>query len=320
MSKKKTHKEYVLQVADLNPNIEVLGVYDGNKHPIEHKCKKCGCVWKTQPLHIIQGHGCPDCAKLQRPISNTMSHETFTTRATMLYPDIEILGIYTGTHKTIKVRCKTCGHIWHPKASCLLVSQNTSGGTGCKQCYTNRQTKNINVFKSELYKKNINIKLIGEYINSYTKTLFKCYECEKQCEWSTTPASVLSGHKSSMCTMSNGVVIIKKFLDNHSIAYTMEQTFEKCKNVYPLRFDFYLPEYNCCIEYDGEQHYSPVNFHGCSDIKSDMSFQQTKFNDIIKNEYCISNNINLLRIPFFELNNIENILCQHLLVKAGDAQ
>lgn len=320
MSKKKTHQEYINEVAKINPNIIVLGNYDGNKKKIEHQCKVCGHIWSPKPLCIIQGRGCPECAKKQRPISKTMSHNDFVNRANELYSDIEIIGTYINTHHSIAVRCKKCGYVWNPKASTLLIPHGKHGGTGCKKCYTKKQTKNVKIFKEELSMRNPGVELLGDYINSYTKTLFKCFKCDKMCEWYSTPHNVLSGSKSPMCNISSGVSEIVDFLNRNNIQYIKEKTFTDCKNIQLLQFDFYIPTYNCCIEYDGEQHYRPINFNGCSNKKAEDSFYTTQYNDQIKNEYCKKKGIHLIRIPFFEFKNIENILSNALLRKAGDAK
>jgi len=76
--------------------------------------------------------------------------------------------------------------------------------------------------------------------------------------------------------------------------------FDGCININKLPFDFYLPEKNICIEYDGEQHFR--------NIFSDKSFKETKINDNIKDEFCIKNNIFLIRIPYFKFEEINNIL------------
>jgi len=55
--------------------------------------------------------------------------------------------------------------------------------------------------------------------------------------------------------MSHGEKIISLFLDKYKIQYVREQKFEGYKNKTRLRFDFYLSQYNCCIEYFGEQHF-----------------------------------------------------------------
>lgn len=320
MSIKKTHEVYLLEVAQKNPSVEVLGVYNGNKVKILHRCKICGHKWEVKPIHIIQGHKCPQCAKIQRATSHTMSHNDFVCRVNKIYPNIKIVGQYINTHHPIEVQCLICGHNWTPNASQLLIRGH--GGTGCKQCYTKRQAKSTEIFQQELLQKNPNVQLVGDYINSYTKTTFRCNACEKQCLWDTRPMIILNGGKSPMCTSSNGVLKISKYLNDHHISYYREQIFEDCKNINCLPFDFYLPQYNMCIEYDGRQHFQPVNFNGCSDQKAMDSFQKIQINDNIKNQYCYAHNIKLIRISYIDENNINNILNTILfnMLEAGDAQ
>ena len=309
MSLKKTHFEYITEVSQKNPNIEVIGIYNGNKEKILHKCKICGCEWEIKPIHVIHGHGCPQCAKIQRAKSKTMNHSEYEKRVLDLNPNIILMETFTGVHKSIKVKCKICGHEWSPMAYSLLEPHNCGG---CKQCYILKRTKTTNQFVKELKQQNPYVKLIGEYVNSYTKALFKCYGCRQQCEWLTTPSIVLSGGKSPTCHSSNGEIRIMRFLQSNNIEFKKEYKFQDCKNINLLPFDFYLPKYNICIEYDGEQHYRPINFGGCSNEKAMKSFQSTCINDNIKNQYCVNHNINLLRIPYYDCKNIEQILFDYL--------
>jgi hypothetical protein len=81
----------------------------------------------------------------------------------------------------------------------------------------------------------------------------------------------------------------------------------------PLRFDFYLPNHNLLIEYDGEGHFMEVNFSGS--LSNDLTKQRLKrmqYLDDIKNQYAQSNQYILLRIPYWEFENIETILSHHL--------
>ena len=91
------------------------------------------------------------------------------------------------------------------------------------------------------------------------------------------------------------------FLLNNNIIFVYQKTFSNCKFKRNLVFDFYLPEQNICIEYDGAQHFK-INKH-FGGIES-LKLQQKK--DEIKNEYCKNNNINLIRIKYNE--NVENEL------------
>lgn len=62
-----------------------------------------------------------------------------------------------------------------------------------------------------------------------------------------------------------------------------------------IHFDFYLPEENICIEFDGEQHFRPIDYFG-----GENTFKLTQKRDKIKNKYCKNNNIKLLRIKYDE--------------------
>jgi len=96
---------------------------------------------------------------------------------------------------------------------------------------------------------------------------------------------------------------LKKKLKEKNISYVTQKTFKDCKNRGFLKFDFYLPELNKCIEFDGIQHFKSFNFFGGED-----KLKETQKRDDIKNQFCINNNINLIRIPYNEFKNINKTL------------
>lgn len=101
---------------------------------------------------------------------------------------------------------------------------------------------------------------------------------------------------------SIGEFKIREFLESHKIEYEQEKRFKDCRDKKPLPFDFYLPAYNMCIEFDGIQHYK-------ENFKFSLgSFQATQRHDEIKNNYCKIREIKLLRIPYWEINKINDIL------------
>jgi hypothetical protein len=75
-----------------------------------------------------------------------------------------------------------------------------------------------------------------------------------------------------------------------------------------LQFDSFIPDYNLCIEYQGEHHYFPVDFAGNGKEWAEEQFKENQIKDQIKRDYCNKNNIKLLEIPYWEFDNIENIL------------
>jgi very-short-patch-repair endonuclease len=111
----------------------------------------------------------------------------------------------------------------------------------------------------------------------------------------------LQGHGCPVCNESRGEVKILKFLTENNINFIRQKKFKECKNIKLLSFDFYLPEYNMCIEFDGEQHFRTVNEWG-----GENSYVNIKKNDDIKNDFCDKNSIELIRINYKE--NINDIL------------
>jgi len=110
-------------------------------------------------------------------------------------------------------------------------------------------------------------------------------------------------------TLSKGEDIIKGYLNKLNIKYRQEESLG-CKNPKTncqLYFDFYLFDYNLCIEYDGEQHYEPLRFKNGIEL-----LKKVQYRDKIKNQFCKANNIKLLRIPYWKQGNIEQILTAKL--------
>lgn len=112
-----------------------------------------------------------------------------------------------------------------------------------------------------------------------------------------------AGHRCVKCSESKGEREITRILNQYNIKNISQYKFDDCKFKQSLPFDFYLPDYNILIEYDGEQHYKIFDYFGGLD-----KFIDTKIRDTIKNEYCNKNNIKLIRIPYWDYNKIEDIL------------
>lgn len=92
---------------------------------------------------------------------------------------------------------------------------------------------------------------------------------------------------------------VKEFLDFKKIKYEQQKTFSNCKNIRCLRFDFYLSDYNCCIEVNGKQHYYKNQMFN---IQLDEQRQRDEF----KKQYCIDNDIKYVEIPFWKIQNSDS--------------
>lgn len=139
----------------------------------------------------------------------------------------------------------------------------------------------------------------GRFQNLETLIVFEC-----------DFSSVRSG-SSSGTRKSKGERVIESVLIELNVDFDQQHIFYDCrsKNNRVLYFDFYLPDYNCCIEYDGEQHQRGWK----RDLKTLSTIQER---DKIKDDYCATNHIRLIRIPYTELNNInEEYILKLLEVK-----
>lgn len=139
-------------------------------------------------------------------------------------------------------------------------------------------------------------------------------QCQRDGNYIEVRSDSLLNNRTISCGCCQGSYYstkIQDILSQSKIKYTLEKTFPNCVNPktnYYLRFDFYLPDYNCCIEYDGEQHYKEVDF--CSD-----TLQDRQYRDNLKNQYCLQNNIRLIRIPYWDKTKINTEYIMSLLKK-----
>jgi hypothetical protein len=140
--------------------------------------------------------------------------------------------------------------------------------------------------------------LVAKYCNGKrqrdNRIIWHCVcDCGNECD---VDVNSLVGKHTQSCGCRHKSIkeqYIETILKDSAINYTPQYTFDDCKNVYKLPFDFYLPEYNICIEYDGEQHFRPVEWFG-----GEEGFIKRRKNDYIKTMYCLDNNIQLIRIPY----------------------
>ncbi|HFD2033426.1 TPA: hypothetical protein ACF2DD_002003 [Clostridium perfringens] len=155
------------------------------------------------------------------------------------------------------------------------------------------------------YCKEKGYKILSPYTNARDKILID-FNCGHNPHW-IAPMCLKRDYNCPICNISKGEKAIRLYLENSNIDFVQEYRFEGCKYKYTLPFDFYIEEYNLCIEFDGEQHYKALKHFG-----GDKKLKITQKRDKVKNKYCKDNNINLLRIPYYELDEIENILDEEL--------
>lgn len=195
---------------------------------------------------------------------------------------------------------------------------NFLSGRSCPDCSLDIKSEKYRLSPDEVEKRinTLGGKLLnkGDYINRYEKNLvIECIYCGVPF---VTSLVLFTQHGGQMCpnckdAESIGERKIRIYLESNDIAFEQEKWFSNCRDINPLPFDFYLPNYNMIIEFDGEQHYRQGHF-------THSKLEYTQAHDAIKSEYCKNNNIKLVRIPYWDINNIETILNNEFLISHKD--
>ena len=213
---------------------------------------------------------------------------------------------YIGIKTPIKIICKTCGRCFLQRPDHHLC------GSGCPDCGKIIQANKHKLTQEEFVDK---AKSIHGNSYDYSKVVYNkhrnkieivCKKCNRSF-WQTANAH-LRGEGCPNCIYSKGENKIKSLLDNWNIEYVFQKRFRNCIDKQILPFDFYLPDYSVCIEFQGKQHFDPqmqINLTK-SKKKGIYRFNIQKKHDKIKKLYCEQNNLDLIEIKYDE--NIEEKL------------
>jgi len=236
-----------------------------------------------------------------------LTQEEFIAKAKLIHGD------KYDYNKTIYINSRTKLTIICPIHGEFLQEANSHiQGKGCDFCGVismanfSRKSKEEFITKAKIIHEDRYDYSLVQYINGRTKVKIIC---PKHGEFSQRPIDHI-GLKNGCpnCKTSKSENKIRSFLENYNIKFTPQHTFNDCrgkKNKLP--FDFYLPDYNTCIEYDGEQHFKIIPGWGHQKLET------IQYNDSIKSTYCQSNNINLIRIKFDM--DIEKVLKRNFVQK-----
>lgn len=176
----------------------------------------------------------------------------------------------------------------------------------CPSCVWLRKTKTTETFiqeAKEVHGNTYDYSLV-DYKQSRSNVIIICKEHGRFLQ---TPDNHLSKKQGCpKCKSSKGEKEVEHWLQSHNIMFTEQKRFVGCRGkVKPLPFDFYLPELNTCIEYQGKQHY----------LKESRFYSEELLqNDERKAQHCLDNNIRLIVIPYWE--NVNDYLISSNLVIA----
>lgn len=253
------------------------------------KCE-CGVEFEA-PVDSLKRNPnlvCPECTNKNRSKNNRI--DVIGNK----YGRLTILDIVMDSHPT-KVRCKCdCGND-HICAQADVVNGHTQS-CGCLQ---SEKTSDSNTKNWTGYISDSGVKFIKKsHMNDKRQWIWEC-ECPV-CGglFYELPAKINNGHTTSCgCKkQSFGEYYVKTLLKDMGVEFIPQYTFDDCRCVYVLHFDFAIFNDGSLvglIEYDGRQHFEPVEVFG-----GIVGFEETQKRDEIKNNYCKINNLPLLRLPY----------------------
>lgn len=303
------------RVSKILPNVIIKGQYISAKTNIEAYCSVHDYTWFPRPCNLLSGFGCPLCGKEKRAKKRKKPIGDILKLLKEKHPSAEIISDIsniTDTKSNVIMKCKICEYTWSASISNLTKNNNP---TGCPECakvrVANSCRKSLDDLKEQASLINTTVEPIANYTNNHTPVLCRC-TLHIDTLFYQIPTTILKGSNSCpKCTTFKHEKIMLDVLDKYNLTYTPQKTFDGCIDIRKLPFDAFLEDYNIAIEYDGEGHYYPIPRYKGDD--GSCSFERAKLHDEIKNQYCEKNKINLIRIPYWEQNNIENFLVSELL-------
>lgn len=323
---RKTRKQYEEKGYNINEDTKTVKVLcddlsKGSHSKVKVKCDFCGkvkdVVWKDYYSYSKNNdkYACSKCRQTKTSQNNLVERQEKLYSSAIAFCEEKGYRLLSNkkdiknSNTIVDYICPYHG-VKHTKIYALVLKH------GCDQCKIKEQKLNIDRLNKIFSERHIKCLNLEQYTDSTTKNLIVvCPECGEEFITSYNSLMSVSQQRCPTCSKSEsqGEYRIRKYLDSYNINYIQEHSFQGCSYKHILFFDFYIPDMNIAIEYDGIQHFEPVLINGISKKESLNNFKESKIRDSIKDNYCKSNNIFLLRISYKDFNKIEEILDKYII-------
>lgn len=309
-NKKKTYEEIYEEINGINDgykitNIERRKENNRSRVYISVTCDK-GHKYVVLLDNYKNGCKCPEC-KREKVSKQFSKYNYYEIKELLFKNDLELITKEEDNWKRlIECKCTLCGR------TKKMTITNFLKGRKCG-CVMNNLRHTQVQFEEAFYKNHNHEEyvVIGKYKNNMTKIDILHNKCGKV--FSNTPDNLIRrGDGCPYCNdLPKGEESIKMFLEKNNIKYQQQKTFEGLLGLSDKRnlsYDFYIEDKNILIEYQGKQHYEPVEYFG-----GEEKFLIQLEHDKRKKDFAMSNNIDLLEISYLQYKEIEDILRRKLL-------
>lgn len=257
-----------------------------SKIKCEIKCNICNTIFTQSPEKHLSGSGCQKCGGTQQ-----LTTEKFIQNAKLVHGDNFDYSntVYINNCTKIHIICNLC-----LESFMQLPTNHIDHKQGCSNCAGNKK-----LTTAEFIEK---VKIIHNNYYTYQRCIYLTSQihviitCPQHGDFKQTPH--MHGNKKQgcgKCNQSHGERNISIFLTKLMIPYDTQKTFEECKNINKLPFDFYVGDFNLLIEFQGRQHFEAVEIFG-----GEEQFQKQQLHDNIKKQFCIDTGYKLLEIKYDE--------------------
>lgn len=296
--KRLTTKEIDKRIKELtNGEYLLIGDYvnSGTKILIKHTL--CENTYEVTWNSFQSGCRCPKCGGNDRLNNKEIDKKMFE----LVGNEYIRIGNYVNSRTKVLIKHNLCQNEYEVRWNSFQQ------GIRCPKCSGKEKLNNKEIDKRIFELTKNEYVRIGYYLDANTKMSIKHNLCQNQYE--VTWGHFKQGIRCPKCNESKGEKEVSDILNSLNIKYTAQKRFPECKYKRNLPFDFYVhnKKSKLLIEFDGRQHFESVEIFG-----GEEGFQLTQLRDQIKNNFALSKNIPLLRIPYTEQDNIKSILTNKL--------
>lgn len=278
----------------------LIGEYVNVRTKTTFKHNTCGHTWEVAPVILLNStglNGCPKCqysnrkGNLKRGSTESLIDYMKTVHNTFYEAVPET--VYVNSTTKLAIKHVPCGTIFDVTPTSLKINNS------CPVCSKGRRNSQMRSHKefceavSLAHDKAFTVLDSKQYCGANEKVVAKHEVCGTI--WEVRANHLLRLGCCPKCKSSKGELLVESILKTNKISFTRQKRFADCKNFKELPFDFYIEhkDKRVAIEYDGEQHFKALDHFG-----GVAKFEKTKVNDEIKNQYCLLNNIQLVRVDY----------------------
>ena len=271
----------------INNSTEVIIICPNHEIPYE---------FPQVPYSHLSGEGCPLCGGTKKLTLEEFIEKSNKKHGIGKYNYSKVK--YVNNQTEVIIICSKHGDF--PQ-----TPNNHLKGAGCPDCWEEKKATLYNLTLEEFIERANKVHGIGtydyskvNYVNMNTEVIITCL---KHGDFPQKPGNHLSGEGCPKCNNYKGEIAIRKFLTECKIEFEEQKKFDDCKDKRQLPFDFYIPIYNLCIEFDGEGHFKPIKrSKEMTDKQAEEKLNYVQRHDEIKTNYCKNNGINLLRLKNYK--------------------